>query len=58
MRCWTRFCCPSAKATGFWGRFPSGKIDELIAHTYQGDHEKMKLAVNNVGLCCRACKKR
>jgi len=27
----------------------SGKIDELIAQTYKGDHEKMKLAVNNVG---------
>jgi len=25
-----------------------GKIDELIAHTYKGDHEKMKRAVNNV----------
>jgi methyl-accepting chemotaxis protein len=27
-----------------------GKIDELIAQTYKGDHEKMKQAVNNVGL--------
>ncbi|SPE36981.1 Methyl-accepting chemotaxis sensory transducer (fragment) [Candidatus Sulfopaludibacter sp. SbA6] len=26
-----------------------GKIDELIAHTYKGDHEKMKQAINNVG---------
>ena len=26
----------------------NGKIDELIAETYKGDHEKMKLAVNNV----------
>jgi methyl-accepting chemotaxis protein len=25
-----------------------GKIDELIAQTYKGDHEKMKLAINNV----------
>ncbi len=25
-----------------------GKIDEAIAQTYSGDHEKMKLAVNNV----------
>jgi methyl-accepting chemotaxis protein len=25
-----------------------GKIDELIAQTYKGDHEKMKQAVNNV----------
>jgi hypothetical protein len=27
-----------------------GKIDELIAQTYKGDHEKMKLAVNNVAV--------
>ena len=26
----------------------NGKIDELIAHTYKGDHEKMKQAINNV----------
>ena len=30
------------------GADSSGKIDELIAQTYKGDHEKMKLAVNNV----------
>jgi methyl-accepting chemotaxis protein len=28
----------------------SGKIDELIAQTYKGDHEKMKQAVNNVAV--------
>lgn len=27
-----------------------GKIDELIAQTYQGDHEKMKINVNNIAL--------
>jgi methyl-accepting chemotaxis protein len=26
-----------------------GKVDELIAQTYKGDHEKMKIAVNTVG---------
>ncbi len=26
----------------------SGRIDELIAQTYKGDHEKMKQAINNV----------
>src|SRR5208337_2635902 len=26
----------------------NGKIDELIAQTYKGDHEKMKQAVNNI----------
>ena len=30
-----------------------GKIDELIAQTYKGDHEKMKLAVNSMGSACR-----
>ena len=24
-RCWTRFCCPSARATGFWRRSPAAK---------------------------------
>jgi methyl-accepting chemotaxis protein len=27
-----------------------GKVDELIAQTYQGDHEKMKQSVNNIAL--------
>jgi len=27
----------------------AGRIDELITHTYNGDHEKMKLSINNVG---------
>ncbi len=35
----------------------SGKIDELIAHTYQGDHEKMKLAVNNVAIMLQGLQK-
>ena len=39
--------CPSVKATGP-SQISVGKIDELIAQTYKGDHEKMKLAVNNV----------
>ena len=40
------------------GQISDGKIDELIAHTYKGDHEKMKLAVNNVGTVgCRACRR-
>jgi methyl-accepting chemotaxis protein len=28
----------------------NGKIDELIAQTYKGDHEKMKQAINNVAI--------
>ena len=38
------------KAIASWRRSPSGKIDELIAQTYKGDHEKMKVAVNNVAV--------
>ncbi len=35
----------------------NGKIDELIAQTYKGDHEKMKQAVNNVALALQAMTK-
>ncbi len=35
----------------------SGKIDELITQTYKGDHEKMKLAVNNVAVVVQALEK-
>ncbi len=40
---------PIAEGNRILARISSGKIDELIAHTYKGDHEKMKQAVNNVG---------
>ena len=40
---------PIGEGNRILAQISSGKIDELIAHTYQGDHEKMKLAVNNVG---------
>jgi methyl-accepting chemotaxis protein len=35
----------------------NGKIDELIAHTYKGDHEKMKQAINNVALVLQGLQK-
>ena len=35
----------------------NGKIDELIAETYKGDHEKMKLAVNNVAAVLQGLQK-
>jgi len=35
----------------------AGKIDELIAQTYKGDHEKMKQAVNNVANVLQALQK-
>jgi len=34
-----------------------GKIDELIAQTYSGDHERMKLAVNNVATTLQGLQK-
>ena len=35
----------------------AGKIDELIALTYKGDHEKMKLAVNTVATVLQGLQK-
>jgi methyl-accepting chemotaxis protein len=35
----------------------AGKIDELIAQTYKGDHEKMKQAVNNVATTLQGLQK-
>jgi methyl-accepting chemotaxis protein len=35
----------------------NGKIDELIAQTYKGDHEKMKVAVNNVAVVLQGLQK-
>ncbi|HWC95504.1 MAG TPA: methyl-accepting chemotaxis protein [Candidatus Sulfopaludibacter sp.] len=40
---------PIGEGNRILAQISGGKIDELIAHTYKGDHEKMKLAVNNVG---------
>ncbi|MGD0734210.1 MAG: methyl-accepting chemotaxis protein [Terracidiphilus sp.] len=35
----------------------SGKIDELITQNYRGDHETMKLAINNVAMVLQALQK-
>ena len=40
---------PIGEGNRILAQISSGKIDELIAATYKGDHEKMKVAVNNVG---------
>jgi len=40
---------PIGEGNRVLAQISSGKIDELIAQTYKGDHEKMKIAVNNVG---------
>ncbi len=48
---------PIGEGNRILAQISSGKIDELIAQTYQGDHEKMKLAVNNVGLVLQSLEK-
>jgi len=40
---------PIGEGNRVLAQISAGKIDELISHTYNGDHEKMKLAINNVG---------
>ncbi|MES2393472.1 MAG: methyl-accepting chemotaxis protein [Acidobacteriota bacterium] len=48
---------PIGEGNRILAQISSGKIDELIAQTYKGDHEKMKLAVNNVGIVLQGLKK-
>jgi methyl-accepting chemotaxis protein len=48
---------PIGEGNRILAQISSGKIDELIAQTYKGDHEKMKLAVNNVGQVVQALHK-
>ena len=48
---------PIGEGNRILARISSGKIDELIAATYKGDHEKMKVAVNNVGLVLQSLQK-
>ena len=48
---------PIGEGNRILAQISSGKIDELIAHTYKGDHEKMKLAVNNVGTVVQSLQK-
>jgi len=48
---------PIGEGNRILAQISNGKIDELIAHTYKGDHEKMKLAVNNVGTVVQTLQK-
>jgi len=48
---------PIAEGNRILAQISSGKIDELITQTYKGDHEKMKLAVNNVAVVVQALEK-
>jgi methyl-accepting chemotaxis protein len=48
---------PIGEGNRILAQISSGKVDELIAQTYKGDHEKMKLAVNNVALVLQSLQK-
>ncbi len=48
---------PIGEGNRILAQISDGKIDELIAHTYKGDHEKMKQAVNNVGVVLQGLQK-
>jgi methyl-accepting chemotaxis protein len=48
---------PIGEGNRILAQISAGKIDELIAQTYKGDHEKMKLAVNNVASVVQSLQK-
>ena len=48
---------PIGEGNRVLAQISAGKVDELITQTYQGDHEKMKLAVNNVAVVLQGMQK-
>ena len=48
---------PIGEGNRILAQISSGKIDELIAQTYKGDHEKMKQAVNHVATTLQGLQK-
>ncbi len=48
---------PIGEGNRILAQISAGKIDELIAQTYKGDHERMKVAVNNVGVVLQSLQK-
>ena len=48
---------PIGEGNRILAQISSGKIDELIAQTYKGDHEKMKQAVNKVAVVLQGLQK-
>jgi methyl-accepting chemotaxis protein len=48
---------PIGEGNRVLAQISSGKIDELITQTYKGDHEKMKVAVNNVAVVVQSLQK-
>jgi len=48
---------PIGEGNRILGQVSNGKIDELITQAYKGDHEKMKMAVNNVAVVLQGLQK-
>ena len=48
---------PIGEGNRILAQISSGRIDELIAQSYKGDHEKMKQAVNNVAIVLQGLQK-
>ena len=48
---------PIGEGNRILAQISNGKIDELIAQTYKGDHEKMKQAINNVAQVLQSLQK-
>ncbi len=48
---------PIGEGNRIMAQISSGRIDELIAQTYKGDHEKMKQAVNSIAVVLQALQK-
>jgi methyl-accepting chemotaxis protein len=48
---------PIAEGNRVLAQISAGKIDELMNENYKGDHEKMKLAVNNVATVLQGLQK-
>jgi methyl-accepting chemotaxis protein len=45
---------PIGEGNRVLAQISAGSIDELVTETYKGDHEKMKLSVNNVAIVLQA----
>ena len=48
---------PIGEGNRILAQVSNGKIDELIAQTYKGDHEKMKQAINNIAVVLQSLHK-
>src|ERR1035441_1969041 len=48
---------PISEGNRILAQISAGNVDELITQTYSGDHEKMKLAVNNLAVVLQGLQK-